>query len=98
MDSKKFSSREQDEEAEILEYAPEKIHGPTKPTMAKSPGKVGHILNQVEVNFLINASTEELVVVPVENPSSWFHTYSSEEVNALIEGIYDSTHFSHCRD
>lgn len=93
VNSKKFSTKEQREEQEILEEFPEKIHGPVKPTVTKSPVKFEYLLDQDEVNRLIEASNAPIVDEVKPYVGVDYATYTAREVAALIEGDYDPARF-----
>lgn len=95
--SKKFSTKEQREEQEILEEYPEKIHGPTKPTVNKSPVTMEYLLDQDEVNSLIDASNAPIIDEVSTQQDTNYPTYSQREVIALVDGNYDPAHFQRRR-
>lgn len=61
--------------------------------MSKSPVKMEYVLDQDEVNRLIDASFAPYVDVPKAETFQNYPTFTMEEVNALIKGDYDPTHF-----
>jgi hypothetical protein len=61
--------------------------------MSSGKTKMEYLINQDEVNSLIAASKEVVVVETKEDPSRWYSTYSQEEVVVLMEGNYDPSHF-----
>jgi hypothetical protein len=91
--SKKFSSKEQQIEAELLAEIPEKIHGLVKPTMADSPPKLEYLLDEEEVFNLILASRAPYVEPdsPIKDMS--YATYTVREVDSLVAGNYEPTRF-----
>lgn len=93
IDSKKFSTKEQRVEQELLHEVPEKIHGYVKstPTTALI---LEYLLDKEEVRLLIEASSAPYVD-PLETiPSVNYATFSPEEVSNLVDGNYDHTRFT----
>ena len=75
---------------ELEEEYPEKLHGPTKPTMGKSEARLEYLLDQDEINSLIEASVAPYVPQEPSEINLNYKTYTQVEVNALIAGDYDA--------
>lgn len=89
-------SAEEEENAELERDNPEKLHPELSIKRSVKPTKMVPITDQKEINWLINASNQPLEEDEPKQPRD-YPSYSTEEINALLNGSYDPADFDNRR-